>query len=160
MPLHIPGRVTPTYEVKRFGIDFEEVEKKKEILEKANENNVRLGPTIDIPDFAKRRIHMEKIEQSSNVVEQRNKMLKKENIMRILKEADANEDGWLDKNEIRRALMNLGTVFPAWRASRCLKYAGHNKDGVIDGYDEMEALVKYLISCGYGDLKTTNPVPN
>ncbi|KAK7405418.1 hypothetical protein VNO78_06695 [Psophocarpus tetragonolobus] len=149
MPIHISYGYNYVdklliHPAERFGIDFEEVEKKKKILEKANENNIHLGPTIDIPDYSKRR--MAKMMAVSN----------KDKLRQILREADVNGDGRIDKNDIKRTLVSLGCVFPAWRANRCLANADFNKDGFIDK-TEMEALVQYLLSCGYGKSETTQP---
>ncbi|CAK8569519.1 unnamed protein product [Lathyrus sativus] len=70
-------------------------------------------------------------------------------IMQILIDADVNEDGRLSKEEIKKALKNLGAYFPGWKADRCLKKLDRNEDGQIND-DEIDDLVNYLVGQGFG----------
>ncbi|CAK8569522.1 unnamed protein product [Lathyrus sativus] len=70
-------------------------------------------------------------------------------IMKMLQKADMNNDGCYSKDEIKKALKNLGAYFPGWKANRCLKKLDADKDGKING-DEIDDLVNYLIHHGFG----------
>ncbi|RDY06626.1 Calmodulin-like protein 5, partial [Mucuna pruriens] len=73
-----------------------------------------------------------------------------EKIMKILRESDSNRDGRFSKDELKKALKKLGAFFPGWRAKRCFGMADANNDGHIDE-DEIETLIVYLLSHGYGN---------
>ncbi|XP_020231856.1 calmodulin-like protein 4 [Cajanus cajan] len=70
-------------------------------------------------------------------------------ILQKLREADSNKDGRYTRDELRTALKNLGAILPGWRANRALVNADSDNDGQIGG-QEVDSLVDYLISCGYG----------
>ncbi|QCD98954.1 EF-Hand 1 [Vigna unguiculata] len=79
--------------------------------------------------------------------ESENAIMKK--IMDSLKEADANNDGRFNKDELKHALKDLGAYFPVWRTDRAFDRVDVNKDGHISG-DEIDSLLEYLRSRGYG----------
>ncbi|KAJ9186729.1 hypothetical protein P3X46_002272 [Hevea brasiliensis] len=66
----------------------------------------------------------------------------------LFKEHDANGDGRLSKEEIKKAFQQLGSRFPGWRVRRSLHHADSNGDGSI-GLDELDELVKYVGKFGY-----------
>lgn len=70
-------------------------------------------------------------------------------IMQILIDADVNKDGCYTKGEIKKALKDLGSYIPGWRAQRCLKKLDADNDGQISG-EEIDNLVDYLLEQGFG----------
>jgi Ca2+-binding EF-hand superfamily protein len=66
-----------------------------------------------------------------------------------LDKADINNNGCYSKEELTKALKDLGAYFPGLRAIRCLKKADANKDGQISG-EEIDTLVDYLLTRGFG----------
>jgi len=70
-------------------------------------------------------------------------------IMETLHNADRDKNGCFNKDELKQALKDLGSYFPAWRAFRAFGKADANNDGEISG-DEIDALLDYLYSCGFG----------
>ncbi|KAG2390373.1 hypothetical protein LR48_Vigan07g271500 [Vigna angularis] len=70
-------------------------------------------------------------------------------IMISLKEADTNKDGRYNKDELKRALKDLGAFFPGWRVRRAFHKVDVNHDGQISG-KEIDSLLEYLCSCGFG----------
>ncbi|KAL5071898.1 hypothetical protein RYX36_022785 [Vicia faba] len=70
-------------------------------------------------------------------------------IMQILIDADVNKDGCYTKGEIKKALKDLGSYIPGWRANHCLKKLDANNDGQISG-EEIDNLVYYLLEQGFG----------
>lgn len=66
-------------------------------------------------------------------------------IMNVLKEADINEDGDFNEEELK----DLGSFFPAWRAKRAFQKFDANNDGQISG-QEIDSLLEYLHSSGFG----------
>ncbi|KAL5071900.1 hypothetical protein RYX36_022787 [Vicia faba] len=69
--------------------------------------------------------------------------------MQILRDADVNKDGCYTKDEIKKALKDLGSYIPGWRAQRCIKKLDANNDGQISG-EEIDNLVNYLLDLGFG----------
>ncbi|CAL5206011.1 unnamed protein product [Lathyrus oleraceus] len=70
-------------------------------------------------------------------------------IMQILIDADVNKDGCYTKGEIKKALKDLGSYIPGWRANNCLKKLDADKDGQING-EEIDDLVDSLLDQGFG----------
>ncbi|KAK7310520.1 hypothetical protein RJT34_08074 [Clitoria ternatea] len=70
-------------------------------------------------------------------------------IMKKLAEADMNKDGSYSKEEVKKALTDLGGIFPEWRTNRCFKQVDADNNGQISG-TEIETLVEYLFDHGYG----------
>ncbi|KAF2309833.1 hypothetical protein GH714_005320 [Hevea brasiliensis] len=66
----------------------------------------------------------------------------------IFKEHDANGDGRLSKEEMKKAFQQLGSRLPGWRVRRALHHADANGDGSIS-VDELDELVKYVGQFGY-----------
>lgn len=71
-------------------------------------------------------------------------------IRETLEKAHRNYKGGYTKEELTKALKDLGSLNPAWRAKRCLVKADKNKDGEISG-KEIDTLVDYLLSRGFGN---------
>ncbi|KAK7321697.1 hypothetical protein VNO77_32575 [Canavalia gladiata] len=103
-------------------------------------------------DFREKRIHQIKMPV---IVPSVSKTISAEDIKKInkikekLREADRNNDGCYNKEELKTALKNLGAYIPTWRANRCLGKADANNDGQISR-SEMETLIDYLLICGFG----------
>lgn len=70
-------------------------------------------------------------------------------IMQILKDADVNKDGCYTKDEIKKALKDLGSYFPGWKAVLCMWKFDENNDGQLSD-EEIGDLVNYLIDQGFG----------
>ncbi|KAG6672149.1 hypothetical protein I3842_16G044000 [Carya illinoinensis] len=66
----------------------------------------------------------------------------------IVKKYDANNDGGLNKEELKDAFQSLGARLPGWTARRALHHADANGDGVI-GVEELGALLQYASKHGY-----------
>ncbi|CAJ2675435.1 unnamed protein product [Trifolium pratense] len=66
-----------------------------------------------------------------------------------LDKADINNNGCYTKEELTKALKDLGSYVPGWRANRCLIKADANNDGQISG-EEIDTLVDYLLTRGFG----------
>jgi len=71
-------------------------------------------------------------------------------IIEKLEKADINNDGRYTKEELKKALKDLGSYYPGWRANRCLVKADFDKDGQISG-EEIDTLIDYLLTCGFGN---------
>ncbi|KAE8729183.1 putative Calcium-binding EF-hand family protein [Hibiscus syriacus] len=61
---------------------------------------------------------------------------------------DTNKDGFLRKQELKKAFASLGSRMPRVRASLALRHADVNGDGYI-GQAELDKLVKYTLKRGY-----------
>lgn len=61
---------------------------------------------------------------------------------------DINDDGHLNKEELKEAFRRLGAIMPSWRADRAIYYTDIDIDGVIDE-EEIDQLVAYAVECGY-----------
>lgn len=70
-------------------------------------------------------------------------------IMQILIDSDVNKDGCYTKGEIKKALKDLGSYIPGWRANVCLKKLDADNDGQISG-EEIDNLIDYLLEQGFG----------
>ncbi|EEF52421.1 conserved hypothetical protein [Ricinus communis] len=66
----------------------------------------------------------------------------------IFKENDANGDGQLSKEEVKRAFQQLGSRLPGFRVRRALRRADADGDGKISS-DELGELIKYAGKLGY-----------
>lgn len=60
----------------------------------------------------------------------------------IFERCDADKDGYLNKQELKKALGDLGVEFPNLRAISALWHADANEDGNISK-NELAELVKY-----------------
>ena len=74
--------------------------------------------------------------------------LTEEQLKAIFQEHDANKDGHLSKEEIKKAFQQLGSRLPSWRVKRALSHADADGDGNIS-VEEMGELVKYAADLGY-----------
>ncbi|AES59462.1 putative EF-hand domain pair protein [Medicago truncatula] len=70
-------------------------------------------------------------------------------IMEVLEKADSNKDGCYTKSEIKKAVKDLRSYVPGWRAMRCMVNVDANNDGQISG-EEIDTLVDYLLVKGFG----------
>ena len=61
----------------------------------------------------------------------------------LLERADENKDGFLSKDELRNALKASGLHFTRFRAWFAMRKCDLNKNGVIDGDNEMVKLLSY-----------------
>lgn len=68
-----------------------------------------------------------------------------EQIREILKKADKDGDGRLNKEELKQAFRQLGSHFPDWRVFRSL-YQADAKDSILLSGFEFDVLVKYALS--------------
>ncbi|AES59459.1 putative EF-hand domain pair protein [Medicago truncatula] len=91
---------------------------------------------VFIPSDKPKRVSMDQINFERNIIEK-------------LEKADINNDGRYTKKELKKALKDLGSYYPGWRANRCLMKADANKDGLISG-EEIDTLVDYLLTRGFG----------
>jgi Ca2+-binding EF-hand superfamily protein len=74
----------------------------------------------------------------------------KRKLEKHLDKADTNENGGYTKEELKKALQDLGAYVPGWRAKHSLGKADVNKDGQISG-EEIDTLVDhYLLTCDFG----------
>ncbi|XP_040998632.1 calmodulin-like protein 5 [Juglans microcarpa x Juglans regia] len=58
----------------------------------------------------------------------------------IIKKYDANNDGGLNKEELKDAFRALGARLPGWRARRAIHHADANGDGLIGEEEPLRAL--------------------
>ena len=72
----------------------------------------------------------------------------KQELRKLFLDCDANNDGLLTKEEIKKAFNNLGAVIPGYRAWEGLKRADANKDGSVSP-DELEGLIDYADKLQY-----------
>ncbi|KAJ0977593.1 hypothetical protein J5N97_013067 [Dioscorea zingiberensis] len=70
------------------------------------------------------------------------KMTKQE-FMQWLKDVDLNGDGGISRKELRCALKAMNQKFAWFKAWRAMRHADLNKNGVIKGGNEEEALFAY-----------------
>ncbi|KAH7567398.1 hypothetical protein ACOSQ2_011038 [Xanthoceras sorbifolium] len=66
----------------------------------------------------------------------------------IFKEQDADGNGRLTKEELRKAYEKLGSRNPDWRVRRSLSHADTDGDGSIS-LEELDEVVKYALKQGY-----------
>ncbi|KAE8100658.1 hypothetical protein FH972_018533 [Carpinus fangiana] len=71
-----------------------------------------------------------------------------EQLKSIFKQQDANGDGRLSKDELKKAFQQLGSHIPGWRALRAVHHADVDGDGSI-GTEELEEVVAYALTLGY-----------
>ena len=75
-------------------------------------------------------------------------VLNEEKLKQIFKEKDKNNDGLLNKAELKAAFNSLGSIIPSIPAFIGLFLADSNGDGFV-GEDELNALAKYAHKVGY-----------
>ncbi|KAJ0977622.1 hypothetical protein J5N97_013096 [Dioscorea zingiberensis] len=68
----------------------------------------------------------------------------KQQFMQWLKDVDLNGDGDISRKELRYALKALRQKFAWFKAWRAMHHADLNKNGVIKGSNEEEALFAYV----------------
>ncbi|KAJ8762219.1 hypothetical protein K2173_007375 [Erythroxylum novogranatense] len=68
-----------------------------------------------------------------------------EELKTTFKHHDADGDGKLSREELKKAFQKLDSRFPGWRASKALQHVDTNRDGSISFDKEMDALVKYVM---------------
>ena len=69
-------------------------------------------------------------------------------LRKIFKKYDANNDNQLSKKELKKAFAYLGSIILGIHANRVLHHADANKDGFINE-GEMEELIKYAVRVGF-----------
>uniref|UniRef100_A0A7N2KRV8 EF-hand domain-containing protein n=1 Tax=Quercus lobata TaxID=97700 RepID=A0A7N2KRV8_QUELO len=74
--------------------------------------------------------------------------LTEDQIKKIFKKYDVNNDNQLSKEELKKAFHYLRSIIPGIRANCGLHHADANKDGVVDE-GEMNELVKYAVELGF-----------
>ncbi|KAK4599443.1 hypothetical protein RGQ29_009486 [Quercus rubra] len=75
--------------------------------------------------------------------------LPEDQLRKIFKKYDTNNDNLLSKEELKKAFEYLGSIIPGFRANRGLHHADANKDGYVNE-GEMDELVKYAVRVGFG----------
>nr|POF25837.1 putative calcium-binding protein cml10 [Quercus suber] len=75
--------------------------------------------------------------------------LPEDQLRKVFKKYDTNNDNLLSKEELKKAFEYLGSIIPGFRANRGLHHADANKDGYINE-GEMDELVKYAVRVGFG----------
>ncbi|KAF3960842.1 hypothetical protein CMV_014480 [Castanea mollissima] len=75
--------------------------------------------------------------------------LPEDQLRKVFKKYDTNNDNLLSKEELKKAFEYLGSIIPGFRANRGLHHADANKDGYINER-EMDELVKYAVQVGFG----------
>ena len=79
-----------------------------------------------------------------------NLVLTKERIRKMLKEADSNADGRLNREDLKKVFKEIGSHWAGRRADRCIKACDIDSNGFIDGDVEIEKAVEYAFR-KYGD---------
>ncbi|EOY14492.1 EF-hand domain - like 10 [Theobroma cacao] len=69
-------------------------------------------------------------------------------LRKLFLDCDANNDGILTKEEIKKAFHNLGALLPRYRAWEGLKHADANKDGCVSP-EELDGLIDYAYKLQY-----------
>ncbi|KAJ4721658.1 putative Calcium-binding EF-hand family protein [Melia azedarach] len=72
-----------------------------------------------------------------------------EQLKMLFRRHDVNGDGKLGKRELKKVFEELSSPWPAWRASRALRHADSNGDGIISLDQDLDRLVKYVLRLGY-----------
>ncbi|KAK7383129.1 hypothetical protein VNO78_28800 [Psophocarpus tetragonolobus] len=74
------------------------------------------------------------------------KIVAAENQIRdILKKVDCNGDGYLSKEELKKAFKEFGSRMPGLRTCRFLREVGRNHDGVFT-MEELDVIVDYALA--------------
>ncbi|GMH13808.1 hypothetical protein Nepgr_015649 [Nepenthes gracilis] len=68
----------------------------------------------------------------------------KEQLLKIFQDCDKNNDGCLDKAELKEAFRVLGSRGPGVRARRAIHHCDNNLDGVISD-QEISLLISYAL---------------
>jgi Ca2+-binding EF-hand superfamily protein len=71
-----------------------------------------------------------------------------EQLMNIFKSHDADGDGKLSQDEVKKAFKYLGSRWDAYRANQAIHLADADDDGYIEE-EELKKLVQYALDCGY-----------
>ncbi|GMY28637.1 putative calcium-binding protein cml10 [Fagus crenata] len=74
--------------------------------------------------------------------------LTEDQLRKIFKQYDVNNDGLLSKEELKKAFKGLGSCIPGIRANRGVHHADANGDGYINE-DELNDLTKYAGRLGF-----------
>ncbi|KAF3960840.1 hypothetical protein CMV_014478 [Castanea mollissima] len=83
------------------------------------------------------------------VIDYKTPPLPEDQLRKVFKKYDTNNDNLLSKEELKKAFEYLGSIIPGFRANRGLHHADANKDGYINER-EMDELVKYAVRVGFG----------
>ncbi|KAK7852197.1 putative calcium-binding protein cml26 [Quercus suber] len=75
--------------------------------------------------------------------------LPEDQLRKVFKKYDTNNDNLLSKEELKKAFQYLGSIIPGFRANRGLHHADANKDGYVNE-GEMDELVNYAVRVGFG----------
>ncbi|KAK1263017.1 hypothetical protein QJS04_geneDACA021740 [Acorus gramineus] len=63
--------------------------------------------------------------------------------MQWLNDIDTNHDGMISKEELHKALHDLGLHFTHWKAGRGMLHGDLNHNRYIDGDEELQKLIAY-----------------
>ncbi|GMY28636.1 putative calcium-binding protein cml26 [Fagus crenata] len=74
--------------------------------------------------------------------------LTEDQLQKIFKKYDFNNDGLLSKEELKKAFDYLGSCIPGIRASHGIHHADANRDGYVNE-EELNELVKYAKRVGF-----------
>lgn len=73
-----------------------------------------------------------------------------EQLTKVFKSHDSNNDGQLSWDELKAAFKYLGSRCSYFRTGKAIDYSDENNDGFIDLSNiELPQLVQYAHSCGY-----------
>ncbi|KAJ9189910.1 hypothetical protein P3X46_001158 [Hevea brasiliensis] len=76
-------------------------------------------------------------------------VLTEEQLKKIFKQADVNNDNCLSWDEVRKVFDNLGSCIPGVRAHLGIWHADANGDGKVDLNTELDDLVNYARGLGF-----------
>ncbi|OMO78948.1 Calcium-binding EF-hand [Corchorus capsularis] len=80
--------------------------------------------------------------------------ISKQQLRKLFLDCDSNNDGFLTKDEIKKAFQKLGAVIPGYRAWEGMKRADANRDGCVS-MDELEDLIDYANKLQYSPSTPT-----
>ena len=83
------------------------------------------------------------------VIDYKTPPLPEDQLRKVFKKYDTNNDNLLSKEELKKAFEYLGSIIPGFRANRGLHHADANKDGYVNK-GEMDELIKYAVRVRFG----------